>query len=285
VTVNKRNNASTANEASGGISVVPPDGSDVGGISVVPGAAVEEAAGGISVVPPIGAGGISVVPPVAATAKTHTSPRVASNFLIAISPLREGGSNGAATAAPNAAHRTPETPDPYSRFWTLHSAGRHFEALAYAEEGLELTPAEDEHGHLRWAYARTVAQRSLFDFDGALVTHNLIRPLVARASDKDLAGKCTHGRAVTLRELGRYSEAFDEFNATRRLFVKTGNLYNLASTDNNQALLLVAAFSTCARRPTTRGRGPSLPKGGYVRRVSTRTDLWRRSKGRARCGR
>lgn len=217
-------NNSSAVAASGGISVVPSD--DAGGISVVPGAE---------------AGGISVVPPIAATAKTHKSPNVASNFLISLSPLREGGSGEAATAAPNAAHGTPEPADPYSRFWTLHSEGQHLEALAYADGRLAETAPADADGHLCWAYARTVAQRSLFDFDGALVTHNLVRPLVAQTADRDLAGKVIHGRAVTLRELGRYSEAFDEFNAARRLFVKTGNLYGLASSDNNQALLLIAA--------------------------------------------
>jgi tetratricopeptide (TPR) repeat protein len=208
----------------------------------VPGSvAAAEAAGGISVVPPEGAGGISVVPPNAATAKTHTSPRVASNFLISLTPLHEGGSCEAAPDAPTPGHRTPEQPDPYSRFWTLHNQGRHLEALAYADSSLAKTAPADADGHLRWAYARTVAQRALYDFDGALITHNLIRPLVARTADRDLAGKVIHGRAITLRELGRHAESSDEFNSARKLFVKTGNLYNLASTDNNQALLLVAA--------------------------------------------
>jgi tetratricopeptide (TPR) repeat protein len=230
--VKKSVTPSTATEASGGISVVPPEGS---------GSGADEEAGGISVVPPSGAGGISVVPPNETAAKAQTSNVLAKNFLISLSPLREGVTGRTATAAPKRAHHTPTPPDPYNRFWSLHSQGRHLEALAHADACLAKTPADDAHGHLRWAYARTVAQRSIGDFDGALVTHNLVRPLVARISDLDLAGKVTHGRAVTLRELRRFEEAFDGFNAARSLFVKTGNLYSLASTDNNQALLVIAA--------------------------------------------
>lgn len=211
-----------------------------GGISVVPGSVADaEAAGGISVVP--GAGGISVVPPKETAVKAQTSNMLANNFLISLSPLGEVERGRTATAAPKRAHDTPAPPDPYSRFWALHNADCHLEALAHAESRLALTPADDADGHLAWAYARTVALRSLNDFDGSLVTHNLVRPLVHLTRDKDLAGKVTHGRAVTLRELGRHLEAFDEFNAARRLFVRTGNLYGLASTDNNQALLLIAA--------------------------------------------
>lgn len=248
-----------------------------GGISVVPGSvAGAEAAGGISVVPPVGAGGISVVPPNETAANAHTRANVASNFLISLSPLREVDGGGTAPAAPKRAHDTPARPDPYSRFWKLHTEGCHLEALAHADSTLEALAPEDADGHLRWGYARAVAQRSLHDFDGALVTHNLLRPLVARTADRDLAGKAVHGRAITLRELRRFAEAFDEFNAARRLFVRTQNLYNLASTDNNQALLLVAAdrpreahmfaarardawerlglFSLCAEADDTRAR-------------------------------
>lgn len=225
-------------DASGGISVVPGDG----GISVVPPEGSDEAAGGISVVP--GAGGISVVPANETAANAHTRTKVASNFLISLSPLREGARLEAATAAPNAGHDTRLSAEGVAPFWTLHNAGRHLESWVLASQALDTCGPDDLDGHLRWAYALTVAQRSLYDFDGALVTHNLVRPLVARTADRNLAGKLIHGRAVTLKELGRHAEAFEEFNAARRLFLKTGNLYNLASTDNNQALLLVAA-----RRP------------------------------------
>lgn len=78
-------------------------------------------------------------------------------------------------------------------------------------------------------------------FDAALDVHREGRSLLDVCPDTVLCAKFRNGMAITLRNLKRYDEAFEEYTAVRVLMEEAGDAEGYAQAGNNIANLMIDA--------------------------------------------